>query len=335
LKILVTGGAGFIGSNFIKYVLKRYQDFEIINFDALTYAGNLKNLFEVQNNPRYKFIKGDITDFNLINSLVKECHYIINFAAETHVDRSIENPDIFIKTNVLGTQTLLNSVRKNNIKKYIQISTDEVYGSIEGTGKFTESSILSPSSPYSASKAAGDLLTIANFITFNLPVIVTRCSNNYGPNQFPEKFLPLMILNIMKDKKIPIYGDGLNVRDWIHVEDHCTAIMEVLLNGKIGEIYNIGANKELKNIELAKIVLRIMNKSEDLIEFVPDRPGHDRRYAIDSTKISRALGWKPKISFEDGLKKTIEWYQNNQDWVNEVISGEYKEYYERKYKIKY
>jgi len=335
LKILVTGGAGFIGSNFIKYVLKRYQDFEIINFDALTYAGNLKNLFEVQNNPRYKFIKGDITDFNLINSLVKECHYIINFAAETHVDRSIENPDIFIKTNVLGTQTLLNSVRKNNIKKYIQISTDEVYGSIEGTGKFTESSILSPSSPYSASKAAGDLLTIANFITFNLPVIVTRCSNNYGPNQFPEKFLPLMILNIMKDKKIPIYGDGLNVRDWIHVEDHCSAIMEVLLNGKIGEIYNIGANKELKNIELAKIVLRIMNKSEDLIEFVPDRPGHDRRYAIDSTKISRALGWKPKISFEDGLKKTIEWYQNNQDWVNEVISGEYKEYYERKYKIKY
>ncbi|MHA1382154.1 MAG: dTDP-glucose 4,6-dehydratase [Candidatus Helarchaeota archaeon] len=335
MKILVTGGAGFIGSNFIKYVLKRYQDFEIINFDALTYAGNLKNLFEVQNNPRYKFIKGDITDFNLINSLVKECHYIINFAAETHVDRSIENPDIFIKTNVLGTQTLLNSVRKNNIKKYIQISTDEVYGSIEGTGKFTESSILSPSSPYSASKAAGDLLTIANFITFNLPVIVTRCSNNYGPNQFPEKFLPLMILNIMKDKKIPIYGDGLNVRDWIHVEDHCTAIMEVLLNGKIGEIYNIGANKELKNIELAKIVLRIMNKSEDLIEFVPDRPGHDRRYAIDSTKISRALGWKPKISFEDGLKKTIEWYQNNQDWVNEVISGEYKEYYERKYKIKY
>ncbi|MHA1297855.1 MAG: dTDP-glucose 4,6-dehydratase [Candidatus Helarchaeota archaeon] len=335
MKILVTGGAGFIGSNFIKYVLKRYQDFEIINFDALTYAGNLKNLFEVQNNPRYKFIKGDITDFNLINSLVKECHYIINFAAETHVDRSIENPDIFIKTNVLGTQTLLNSVRKNNIKKYIQISTDEVYGSIEGTGKFTESSILSPSSPYSASKAAGDLLTIANFITFNLPVIVTRCSNNYGPNQFPEKFLPLMILNIMKDKKIPIYGDGLNVRDWIHVEDHCSAIMEVLLNGKIGEIYNIGANKELKNIELAKIVLRIMNKSEDLIEFVPDRPGHDRRYAIDSTKISRALGWKPKISFEDGLKKTIEWYQNNQDWVNEVISGEYKEYYERKYKIKY
>lgn len=334
MKILVTGGAGFIGSNFIKYVLREYQDFEIINLDLLTYAGNLKNLIEIQDDPRYNFIKGDINNFDLVDSLMKDCRSIINFAAESHVDRSIENPNIFVKTNVLGTQTLLNCAMRHSIEKYIQISTDEVYGSIEGKGFFTESSILSPSSPYSASKAAADLLTLSYYKTFNLPANVTRCSNNYGPNQFPEKLIPLMILNIMKDKKIPIYGDGLHVRDWIHVEDHCSAIMDILLKGKVGKIYNIGANNELQNLELAKLILKIMNNSENLIEFVPDRPGHDRRYAIDSSNIKSELNWKPKIPFNEGIKKTIKWYQNNQDWINEVISGEYKEYYERRYKSK-
>lgn len=333
MKILITGGAGFIGSNFIKYVLRNYSEFEIINLDLLTYAGNLENLAEIQNDPRYKFVKGDIIDFDLVNSLIKECDFIINFAAESHVDRSIDNPDIFIKTNVLGTQTLLNVVRKNKIEKYIQISTDEVYGSIE-SGLFSEKSNLLPSSPYSASKAAADLLVLANFKTFNLPVIITRCSNNYGPYQFPEKFLPLMILNIMKDKKIPIYGDGLNVRDWIFVEDHCSAIMNVLLKGTLGKIYNIGANSEYKNIDLTKIVLKMMNKSENLISFIPDRPGHDRRYAIDSSKIKNELGWKPKTTFDQGIKKTVKWYQNNETWINKVLSGEYKEYYEKKYKVK-
>ncbi|MHA1377691.1 MAG: dTDP-glucose 4,6-dehydratase [Candidatus Helarchaeota archaeon] len=333
LKILVTGGAGFIGSNFIRYLLKNYSDFEIINLDALTYAGNLENLLEIQDNPRYQFVRGDISDFELVNSLVKNCDYIVNFAAESHVDRSIDNPDIFIKTNILGTQTLLNILRKNSIKKYIHISTDEVYGSIEN-GYFIESSNIEPSSPYSASKAAADLLVLANYKTFNSPVCITRCSNNYGPYQFPEKFLPLMILNIMKNKKIPIYGDGLNVRDWIFVEDHCSAIMEVLLKGEIGEVYNIGANNEYQNIELAKLVLKIMKKSEDLISFVPDRPGHDRRYAIDSSKIKKALGWKPKVSFDEGIKKTIKWYEKNQNWINKIITGEYKEYYERRYKNK-
>ncbi|NVM05193.1 MAG: dTDP-glucose 4,6-dehydratase [Candidatus Helarchaeota archaeon] len=334
LKILVAGGAGFIGSNFIKYVLKEYSNFDILNLDALTYAGNLKNLVEIQDDPRYRFVKGDINNFDLVDSLIKECQCVINFAAESHVDRSIENPNIFIKTNVLGTQTLLNCAIKNSVEKYIQISTDEVYGSIEGKGYFTESSILTPSSPYSASKAAADLLALSYYKTFDLPIIVTRCSNNYGPNQFPEKFLPLMLLNIIKNKKIPIYGDGLHIRDWIYVEDHCSAIMDILLKGKVGEIYNIGANKEFQNLELAKLLLKIMNKSENLIKFVPDRPGHDRRYAIDSSKIRNKLKWKPKISFDEGIKKTINWYRNNQDWINEVISGEYKEYYERRYKTK-
>ncbi len=334
MKILVTGGAGFIGSNFIKYVLREYQDIEIKNLDLLTYAGNLKNLIEIQNDPRYEFVKGDINNFDLVDSSLKECQSIINFAAESHVDRSIENPNIFITTNVLGTQTLLNCAMKNSIERYIQISTDEVYGSIEGKGLFTESTILSPSSPYSASKAAADLLTLSYHKTFNLPAIVTRCSNNYGPNQFPEKLMPLMILNIIKDKKIPIYGDGLHVRDWIHVEDHCSAIMNILLKGRVGNVYNIGANNEFKNLELAKLILKIMNKSENLIDFVPDRPGHDRRYAIDSSKIKNELKWKPKIPFIEGLNQTIKWYQNNQDWINEIISGEYKEYYERRYKTK-
>ena len=333
LKILVTGGAGFIGSNFIKYVLRNYKEFEIINLDALTYAGNLKNLVEIQDDSRYNFIKGDINDFKLVESLIKDCDYLINFAAETHVDRSIDNPDIFVRTNVLGTQTLINAVLKNKIEKYIQISTDEVYGSIDD-GYFTESSILSPSSPYSATKASGDLIVLASYTTYDLPVIITRCSNNYGPNQFPEKFIPLMILNIMKNKKIPIYGDGLNVRDWIHVDDHSSAIMDVLLKGKIGEIYNIGASNEFKNIDLAKFILKTMGKSEDLIDFIKDRPGHDRRYAIDSKKIQKTLGWTPKIMFKNGIKETIKWYQNNKMWIDNVISGEYKEYYEKKYKTK-
>lgn len=334
MKILVTGGAGFIGSNFIKFVLKNYKNFEIVNLDLLTYAGNLKNLMEVQDNPNYEFVKGDITDFDSVNSLIRDCQYLVNFAAESHVDRSIDTPDIFIKTNVLGTQILLNCIRKNPIEKFIQISTDEVYGSIEGSGSFIESSYLSPSSPYSASKAAADLLVLANYTTYNLPVVITRCSNNYGPNQFPEKFIPLMILNSMKNKKLPIYGDGMNIRDWIYVEDHCSAIMKVLLKGEIGEIYNIGANSELKNLDLAKLILKIIKKSENLIQFIPDRPGHDRRYAINSTKIRESLEWKPKVTFDDGIRSTIKWYQNNQDWINEITSGEYQEYYEKKYKTK-
>lgn len=268
---------------------------------------------EVQDNPNYEFVKGDITDFDSVNSLIRDCQYLVNFAAESHVDRSIDTPDIFIKTNVLGTQILLNCIRKNPIEKFIQISTDEVYGSIEGSGSFIESSYLSPSSPYSASKAAADLLVLANYTTYNLPVVITRCSNNYGPNQFPEKFIPLMILNSMKNKKLPIYGDGMNIRDWIYVEDHCSAIMKVLLKGEIGEIYNIGANSELKNLDLAKLILKIIKKSENLIQFIPDRPGHDRRYAINSTKIRESLEWKPKVTFDDGIRSTIKWYQNNQD----------------------
>lgn len=344
--ILVTGGAGFIGSNFVKYMLSNY-DYLIINLDLLTYAGNLRNLEDIIDNDRHHFIEGDICDRMLLNEIFErfDINTVINFAAESHVDRSIEDPQIFIKTNVLGTQTLL-EVAKSFWKvdpsdrycrkfkasvKYIQVSTDEVYGSLGKEGYFTEDTHIAPNSPYSASKAAADLLVRAYYRTYGLPVNITRCSNNYGPYQFPEKLIPLMINNALKEKPLPVYGDGKQIRDWLYVEDHCAAIDAVLHRGKEGEIYNIGGNNERENIEVVKLILNKLGKSESLITYITDRPGHDRRYAIDSSKITRELGWKPYYTFEEGISKTIKWYLNNKDWMEEVLSGEYIKYYERMY----
>ncbi|MGZ7136179.1 MAG: dTDP-glucose 4,6-dehydratase [Methanobacterium sp.] len=331
VKILVTGGAGFIGSNFVRYTLQKYDDYEITNLDALTYCGNLENLRGIEDNSNYTFINGDITDKELIFKITSDMDYIINFAAETHVDRSIEDPEIFIKSNVLGTQVLLEAAKKYNIKKYLQISTDEVYGSLGETGYFSEDTPLAPNSPYSASKASADLMVRAYNQTFNLPVNITRCSNNYGPYQFPEKLIPLMISNAMEDKPLPVYGDGKNVRDWLHVHDHCSAIDVVLHNGKVGEIYNIGGNNEKTNIEIVKLILKNLGKDESLIKYVKDRPGHDRRYAIDSTKIQKELKWKPEYTFENGLSETIKWYLDNRSWWERIKSGEYIEYYQKMY----
>lgn len=333
MKILITGGAGFIGSNFIHYVIQKHPDYEIINLDKLTYAGNLENLKEIENNPNYHFIKGDICDRKLVTSIVEnfKIQVIINFAAESHVDRSIMGADVFIQTNVVGTQTLLEVAREKKIEKFVQISTDEVYGSLGADGKFKEDTPLHPNSPYSASKASADLLALAYHHTFGTPVIITRCSNNYGPYQFPEKLIPLMIINALNDKPLPIYGDGRNIRDWIFVKDHCEAILTVLENGKIGEIYNIGAENEKTNIEIVKLILKELNKDESLITFVKDRPGHDKRYAIDANKIKTQLGWKPKHTFETALKATINWYLENKSWWNKIISGEYLKYYKKWY----
>ncbi|WP_305514235.1 dTDP-glucose 4,6-dehydratase [Methanobrevibacter sp. V14] len=329
--ILVTGGAGFIGSNFVRYMVNKYSDYHIINLDALTYCGNLENLKDIENKNNYSFVKGDIGDKSIVDELVKKSDYVINFAAESHVDRSINNPEIFIKSNVLGTQVLLNAAKEHGVDKYIQISTDEVYGTLGKTGYFVESTPLQPNSPYSASKAGGDLITRAYFETFDLPVNITRCSNNYGPYQFPEKLIPLMISNTLEDEKLPIYGDGKNIRDWLHVHDHCTAIDLVLHDGKLGEVYNVGGNNEKENIYIVKLILETLGKDESLIEFVSDRLGHDRRYAIDSSKIQQELGWVPEYSFELGIKETIQWYLDNQDWTAQVKSGQYMEYYEKMY----
>lgn len=313
-KILVTGGAGFIGSNFIKYMLKKHRSYKIINLDLLTYAGNLKNLKEVNDNRNYQFIKGDICDGHLLDKLVRDkVDYIINFAAESHVDRSIKNPPIFTRTNIMGTQVLLDIARKYNIERFIQISTDEVYGSIGKRGTFTEKSLLNPSSPYSASKACADLLVKSYHKTFNLPINITRCSNNYGPKQYPEKLIPLVISNALEDKALPVYGDGLQVRDWLYVEDHCQAIDLVLHKGRTGEIYNIGTNNERTNLEIIEFILREMDKPLRLIKNVQDRPGHDRRYAINSEKIKKETGWRPLYFFEDGLRATIHWYIRNRN----------------------
>lgn len=317
MKLLVTGGAGFIGSNFIKYILKKYLTYKIINLDKLTYAGNLNNLTEIKNNKNYKFVKGDICNQKIVEKLIKDIDIIINFAAESHVDRSIIEPSAFLKTNIFGTYTLLEAAKKYSIKRYIQISTDEVYGSIE-KGAFKETDSLNPSSPYSASKASADLLVMSYFTTYKLPVLITRSSNNFGPNQYPEKIIPLFITNILRGKKIPVYGDGLNIRDWIYVIDNCRAIDLVLHKGKIGEIYNIGANNEKTNMELTKIILDKMGKPTGLIEYVKDRLGHDRRYAVDCSKIKK-LGFKPKYEFIIALKKTIEWYKNNKSWWLSLI----------------
>jgi len=315
-KILVTGGAGFIGSNFVRYMLNKYQDYKIINLDLLTYAGNIKSLDDIKDNPNYLFVKGDIADNKLVDKIVSEnkIDVIINFAAESHVDRSITNPDIFVKTNVLGTQNLLEVAKKYKIKKFFQISTDEVYGSLGKTGFFTEKTSLSPNSPYSASKAGADLLVMAYHHTFGLNVNITRCSNNYGPYQFPEKLIPLFITNALADKQVPLYGDGLNIRDWLFVEDHCSAIDTVLHKGKNGEIYNVGGNNEKTNKYITDTILKYLGKDNSLIKYVADRLGHDRRYAIDATKIKEDLGWQPKYKFEQAIEKTIEWYLNNKSW---------------------
>ena len=333
-KVLITGGAGFIGSNFVKYMLEKYPDYGIVNLDALTYCGNLENLEDIEDNPNYAFVKGDIQDEELVDSIVKDTDYIVHFAAESHVDRSIEDPQIFIKTNIIGTQVLLDAAKKHNIKKFLQVSTDEVYGSLGKEGYFTEESPLQANSPYSASKAGADLMVRAYGETFGLPINITRCSNNYGPYQFPEKLIPLMISNALEDKELPVYGDGKNIRDWLHVYDHCTAIDLVLHKGKLGEVYNIGGHNEKENIEIVKLILKELGKSESLIKFVKDRLGHDRRYAIDSTKITEELGWKPKYTFETGIIETINWYLDNQDWMEKVKSGEYQEYYEKMYSKK-
>lgn len=331
MKILVTGGAGFIGSNFIHYMLNKYPDYQITNLDALTYAGNLENLKDIEKNPNYTFIKGNICDKNLVGKIGGYMDYIINFAAESHVDRSIKEPEIFIQSNIQGTQTLLNAARDHQITKYIQISTDEVYGTLGKTGYFTETTPLSPNSPYSASKAGADLMVRAYHETFDLPINITRCSNNYGSYQFPEKLIPLMINNAQNNKPLPVYGDGKNIRDWLHVYDHCTAIDIVMHKGKTGEVYNIGGNNEQENINIVKLILKTLNKSEDLIKYVEDRLGHDRRYAIDSTKIQKELGWKPKYTFEKGIMETIQWYLNNQEWMDNVTTGQYEKYYQEYY----
>lgn len=331
--ILITGGAGFIGSNFLRFFLDRHRGVEVVNLDCLTYAGNLESLQDLRSNPRYHFFKGDISDAPFVRRLFHEWHFdaIVNFAAESHVDRSILGPQVFIETNVRGTMTLLEAAREFGLERFLQISTDEVYGSLGPTGKFTETTHLAPNSPYSASKVSADMLARAWLKTFNVPTLITRCSNNYGPYQFPEKFIPLMIINALQDKYLPVYGDGGNVRDWIFVEDHCEAIDCVLYSGKIGEVYNIGGGNEVRNIEMARLILKKLGKPETLLKFVKDRPGHDRRYAMDSSKIEIELRWKPKRSFEVGINETIKWYVDHQDWWKRIISGEYQSYYKLQY----
>jgi dTDP-glucose 4,6-dehydratase len=322
MNILVTGGAGFIGSNFIHYILNKYNDYQIINLDKLTYAGNLENLESVENNSNYKFIKGDITNRELVEYIFTEYNidYVVNFAAESHVDRSIEDPDIFVKTNVRGTQVLLDIAQESGVTKFLQISTDEVYGSLGEAGYFTEGTPLAPNSPYSASKASADMMVRAYQETFGLAVNITRCSNNYGPYQFPEKLIPFFLTNALNDKELPLYGDGKNVRDWLHVKDHCRAIDVVLHQGEAGEVYNIGANNEKTNIEITKAILEAIDKSESLITFVKDRLGHDLRYAIDSSKIQDELDWEPDYTFEEGIKETIQWYLDHEEWLRAVTS---------------
>ncbi len=333
MRVLITGGAGFIGSNFVLYMLEKYPRYQIINVDILTYAGNLENLRSIENGPHYRFVKADIADRAALEPLFQEgMDAIINFAAESHVDRSILQPDIFVKTNVLGTQTLLDLAKQYDVKKFVQVSTDEVYGTLGVTGLFTEETPLAPNSPYSASKAGADLLVRAYHETFGMNVNITRCSNNYGPYQFPEKLIPLMIQNALQDKPLPVYGDGLNVRDWLYVEDHCSAIDLVFHNGVSGEIYNVGGNNERNNIQVVRSILAELGKPESLIQYVKDRLGHDRRYAIDACKIRRELGWQPKYVYESGIKATIQWYLTNQEWMEQVVSGAYQQYYDTQYR---
>lgn len=336
--LFITGGAGFIGSNFIKHVLEN-TNYNVFNFDKLTYAGNLENLTDIENNPRYKFIKGDICDLEEVGAALRENNIdtIINFAAESHVDRSILGSREFVVTNILGTEVLLDYFKTLQLEKFLQVSTDEVYGTLpedDKSVKFTEETSLAPNSPYSASKASADMLCRAYYHTHHLPILVTRCSNNYGPYQFPEKLIPLMIAKALDGEKLPVYGDGKNVRDWLYVDDHCSGILAVLEKGKYGEVYNIGGNNEWYNIDIVKLILEKLGKSEDQITYVKDRPGHDRRYAIDSSKIMNELGWAPKYQFPEGIEMTIKWYLDNQNWWRKVMSGEYLKYYDENYSSK-
>ncbi|MCA0387157.1 MAG: dTDP-glucose 4,6-dehydratase [Bacteroidetes bacterium] len=331
--ILVTGAAGFIGSNFVNALLKKRDDIFIVNLDKLTYAGNLENLKASENHKNYRFVKGDIANPELVEYVFQKYNikFVVNFAAESHVDRSILGSKVFYETNVIGTNVLLETARRFEVERFLQVSTDEVYGSLGATGYFTETTPISPNSPYSSSKAAADMMVQAFYHTYGMPVLTTRCSNNYGPFQFPEKLIPLMIINTLNGKKLPVYGDGLNVRDWIYVLDHNYAIETVLEKGKPGEVYNIGAKNEMTNIEIVKLILNHLGKGEEMIEYVKDRPGHDRRYAIDNTKIETELGWTPEFSFETAIGETIDWYLNNKEWWQRIISGEYEKYYSQLY----
>ena len=348
-RVLVTGGAGFIGSNFVQYILDSQKDLDLlVNLDLLTYAGNLENLRAVEGDPRYRFVRGDVRDRDMVEKLFREYDFdtVVHFAAESHVDRSIVEPEIFLTTNIIGTQTLLDAAKghwnlypedkhcrdyKTGVR-YLQVSTDEVYGALGKTGMFTEVTPLSPNSPYSASKASADMVVRAYHQTYGLPVNITRCSNNYGPYQFPEKLIPLMIHNAQENQPLPVYGDGMQIRDWLHVKDHCAAIATVLEKGAVGEIYNVGGNNEKANIEIVKLILKELGKPESLIAHVKDRPGHDRRYAIDNTKITTRLGWKPEYTFEAGIRETIQWYLEHQEWVERITSGAYQSYYEQMYR---
>ena len=336
MKVLVTGGAGFIGGNFVHHMVNKYPDYQIVNLDLLTYAGNLETLKPVEDKPNYKFVKGDIADEAFIMDLFEKEKFdvVVNFAAESHVDRSIEDPGIFVQTNVMGTRVLLDASRKFGVKRYHQVSTDEVYGDLPLDRPdlfFTENTPIHTSSPYSASKASADLFVLAYHRTFGTPVTVSRCSNNYGPYHFPEKLIPLMIANALADKPLPVYGKGENVRDWLYVEDHCKSIDLIIHNGKVGEVYNVGGHNEMKNIDIVKLICKELGKPESLITYVTDRKGHDMRYAIDPTKIHNELGWLPETKFADGIKKTIQWYLDNQKWWKDIISGEYQDYYEKMY----
>lgn len=347
MNILVTGGAGFIGSNFIRWMKKNAPEHRIVNVDALTYAGNLESLRDITQDEGYRFLRADIRDREKMNEVFSEhdITHVVNFAAESHVDRSIVDPELFLTTNVLGTQALLDVAKKHwntapedkysrdyrGGVKFLQVSTDEVYGALGKDGLFSETTPLAPNSPYSAAKASADLVCRAYHETYGLPLNITRCSNNYGPYQFPEKFIPLMIHNCIQGKPLPVYGDGMQIRDWLHVNDHCSALYTVLLHGKTGEVYNIGGNNERANLDIVRLILHSLGAREELIRFVKDRPGHDRRYAIDNTKITTQLGWAPAYTFEDGIAQTIAWYQNNGEWLEHVLSGSYADYYERMY----
>lgn len=332
MKLLVTGGAGFIGSNFIHYWLAKYPDDQVINLDLLTYAGNLENLKDIESNPNYKFVKGDISDAALVNDLVKGVDLVVHFAAESHVDRSIMDSSDFIRTNVLGTQVLLEAAKNNGKVRFHHISTDEVFGSLELTAeKFNERTPYNPRSPYSASKAGADHLARAYYHTHNLPVTISNCTNNYGPYQFPEKLIPLFITNLLEGKKVPVYGRGSNIRDWIYVDDHNAGVEAIIKKGRIGETYCLGGENELFNLEITRSILNLMGVDESRIEYVPDRKGHDLRYAMDITKVKNELDWYPKVDFKTGLLKTVEWYKNNQAWWKKIKSGEYKDYYEKQY----
>lgn len=332
MKVLVTGGAGFIGSNFLYYMVDKYKDYDFVCLDALTYAGNYNNIKDLESRKNYKFVKGNITDRDLVDKLFAEekFDWVVNFAAESHVDNSIKNPEIFLKTNIIGTQVLMDASKKYGVKRYHQVSTDEVYGDLPLDRPdllFTEETPIHTSSPYSSSKAGADLLVGAYYRTYGLPITISRCSNNYGPYQFPEKLIPVIISKALKNEKVPVYGKGENVRDWIHVHDHNVGVDLILHKGKVGEVYNLGGHSERTNLDVVKTILKTLGKSEDLIEFVTDRPGHDLRYAIDSSKTEKELGWELSYKFEDGIKETVDWYVNHQDWIEDILSGNYKDAY--------